>query len=244
MTDTLFNTDGNVNLDDNKDYFEELVGEGKRYRDPKELAKSKAHADAHIEQLQAELAGLRQELKTRTAVEDFLKRGAQPVVPSTPQTDEEEEGNTATPQGIKPEDIEKLLETKLQEREKKLAEDRNFALVKDTLKQKFGPQFGQKLQEVVNKFGVTQEYVNHLAKTQPKLLLGMIGEPAQNQQGNLFAPPDNAINTAAFGNQPSNGKDWNYYEKMRKENPNEYWTPRVQNEMFQQAKLLGDRFKT
>src|SRR5688500_15910791 len=60
-------------FDQDKDYFSELVGEDKKFKTPADLARAKAESDAFIERLKQENSGLRNELKTRTTMEDFMK---------------------------------------------------------------------------------------------------------------------------------------------------------------------------
>src|SRR4029450_8159059 len=73
MTD-LFSDESDINVDPNKNYLEELVGEGKKFKTPEDLARGKAESDSFIERLQKELHGLRNELKSRLQLEEVVDR--------------------------------------------------------------------------------------------------------------------------------------------------------------------------
>lgn len=65
----LFDTvsdDEIVTLDDSVDYVAELVGEGKKFREIKDLAKGKVESDRYIEVLTKKLDDAVKELNTRT----------------------------------------------------------------------------------------------------------------------------------------------------------------------------------
>src|SRR5688500_13285080 len=78
MTDAnLFKTpenDGPDPVDEDKDGEAELVGEGKKFKDHKSLAKGKAESDAFISHLQKELAEMREELNKRITFEDLMTK--------------------------------------------------------------------------------------------------------------------------------------------------------------------------
>src|SRR5688572_23205514 len=94
MTDSLLGGQDN-GFDDTKDYFTELVGDGKKFNDEKALAKGKAFADHHISLLEAEKAEmveehrkLREELNARAALEELIDQmKKEPTEPKLPQMD-------------------------------------------------------------------------------------------------------------------------------------------------------------
>ena len=42
--------------------------------------------------------------------------------------------------------------------------------------------------------------------------------------------------------QASNVRNWNYYQNLRRENPNQYYSPKVQQQMIQDRMQMGDKF--
>ena len=72
---TLFDNTEVDNEDVNLDTevtLEDLVGEGKKYRDPNALAKSRVEADRYIKKLEAEHKQMREELTSRQALADLV----------------------------------------------------------------------------------------------------------------------------------------------------------------------------
>src|SRR6478752_10635011 len=50
-----------VQIDPNKNYLEELVGEGRKFKSPEELARGKAESDLYIEHMKGRMDELRQD---------------------------------------------------------------------------------------------------------------------------------------------------------------------------------------
>jgi hypothetical protein len=42
--------------------------------------------------------------------------------------------------------------------------------------------------------------------------------------------------------QTSAERDWSYYQKLRRENQSQYYTPKIQRQLMEDKKRLGDRF--
>lgn len=238
-----------------KDYFSELVGEGKKFKTPEDLAKGKAQSDAFIEQLKQEQAGLRAdlenaitELKSRKSVEELMDR----IQSSTTGTSTNSNGNTNTsdgdnnPPAFDPSKLDEIVEARLNKRETERAHQNNLLQVKTALQNQYGENYVTKLTETAEDLGLTKEALNAMAATQPKAFLKLMGVGNEQKapaprQGDLFAPPVSSQNFVPTAN---NEKNFSHYEQLRKSDPTKYWSPQVQNEMFQAASRLGDRFYT
>lgn len=251
---TLFDLDNlndenydDVTVEQDKDYFNELVGEGKKFKDPQSLAKGKMQSDMFIQKLQGELRELRERQKETTSVQELVEQ----VRKLTSRTNDSEPGNT-NPDDERDQNNNELSEDKLRElisqhlEADKSASKRkqNLESVKKTLESTWGSGYAKILKDRADELGVTPDYLNSMAAEQPKVFLRTIGlDSEQKASGDLFNPPRSSVNTASLGSA-NNGskKNFAFYEKMRKENPKEYSSARVQNEMFAQAKTLGDDF--
>ena len=123
MSDMTVFDDNEPEIDLEKDYLAELVGEGKRYKDPQVLARSAVEKDNFIERLKTEGAQLRAELNTRIKYEEFLDK-----LKSSPSRSNEEPQTPQEPANVfaKPEDIDRLIDQKIQQREQQGVAERNL----------------------------------------------------------------------------------------------------------------------
>ncbi len=244
MTDSLFNkVDADPVVDPEKNWLEELVGDGKKFKDPVELARGKAEADAFIARLTREQEELRRELNTRITLEQYLDKMGTPPGPSDRSGDQMNEPKVVPPeQPLKPEDIERLIETKVVQREQQRIQSQNKAEVQVKLVQAFGDNYVPKLQEVATSLGLTPEAVDRMAAETPKALLKLLGadQPGQPQSsGSLFVPPTNSVRPSG----PSSGeRTMKFYQDLRAKDPKTYHSAANQNRMHQDALKLGEKF--
>lgn len=231
-------------VDESKDYLSELVGEGKKFKDHASLARGKAESDLYIEQLKRELAGLRGELNQRLTLEDFMTKMKEGKETQTPSKVEE----TVTPEkkpekpSITPEDIETLLDKKLREKEAVNQAKTNLNFVKQELSRHFGTDFQSKLKDRLSSLGIGEDFANEVAAKSPKAFLSLLGvDEKPNPQPNT---PRGTVNSGSFTPtaQQAGIKTFKDYEKMRKENPAQFWTPAIQNEIFKRASEMGEAF--
>lgn len=236
-------------VDPNKDWIEEYVGEGKKFKDVADLARGKAHSDAFIYRLQKEQEELRKELNTRIKLEEFMDRmnsqntsGANQATQTAGQgnqTDGTASSATSTP------DIEQLIEERLAAKEAELRSRQNLEVAKQRLEEAFGENYSTELASRTESLGLSKEFVANLAKTQPKALFALLGIDSQQQQrknDDIFTAPRGSVNTSGLNQGQSGEKTWSHYEKMRKQNPSVYWSTQVQNEIHRAAAKLGERF--
>jgi hypothetical protein len=261
VTDSIFNTASDQTggdppaIDPNKNYVEELVGEGKKFKTVEDLARSIIHKDHFIDRLKGETEGLRTELNTRLTLEQYLdKMGMQNNQNqnsnngrSDDPLNEPKGDRTDTSSSLKPEDIERLIETKVTEREQQRIQSQNKADVQRKLVEAFGENYVPKLKETADALGLTPEVVDRMAAETPKALLRLLGadNPQQStatQQGNsLFVPPQNQQSVRS-NSGPSGDKTKAFYDALKQKDPKGYWSPAVQNQMHKDAMRLGERF--
>ena len=125
----LFDPTNAPQLDETKDYLTELVGDGKKFKDVKDLAKGKAFSDLHIQTLEKTLNQMREELQTRKTAEELINQ----IALTKPTANPDRTGDNLPPDadagkiksGLTPEDVEKLFA----EREGKQRRENNLATV-------------------------------------------------------------------------------------------------------------------
>jgi hypothetical protein len=262
LTD-LFNTPPQTpEVDPNKKYYEELVGEDKKFKTNEDLAKAKAESDRFIQQLQGELAGIRQELSTRQTLEELMtKVGSQRVPENTP-------GNNQNPNGdddgknvkaLSEEDIARLVEDRLTKAERARVQNSNLETVKQTLMESFGSDYVTHLKAKAAELGVSEEYLNSMAKETPKAFLKLVeadGEGSARRSeaaakratpvaGGLFTPPSGAniqSTNQSKGFSPTGTPKMSFYENIKRTDPAKYWSAAIQNKMHKDAIALGEAF--
>jgi hypothetical protein len=252
LTDLFTQTTGNTEIDPNKKYYEELVGEDKKFKTNEDLAKSKAESDRFIQQLQGELAGIRQELSTRQTLEELMTKVGAPKAPeNTP-------GNNQNPNGdddgknvktFSEEDIARLVEDRLSKAERARVHSSNLETVKQALQESIGPDYVTHLKAKAAELGVSEEYLNSMAKETPKAFLKLVeadgAKRATPVAGGLFTPPSGAniqSTNQSRGFAPSGTPKLSYYENIKRSDPAKYWSAAVQNKMHKDAIALGDAF--
>jgi len=251
--DLLDDTDhkDQIEIDPNKDYFAELTGPGGKFDRTKyesesdmykAIARGKVEADKYVDHLKARHDELRQDWsklreeynagpKLKEYLDQLVSRQSQndhitpPVEDKQPVFDSNE--------------LEKLLETKLSAREQLRKEEANYKLVESKLTEHYGSNYQSVLKQQVDQLGLDKDFVNELARKHPAVLfrtLGLDGKKPDNFQ----VPPMSSQRIDPFA---STTKRTNaYYQKLRKENPTAYRSPKIQDQMFKDAIALGDEF--
>lgn len=221
--------------------IEDFVGEGKKYASVEEAAKANIHAQGFIEQLKRENEGMREDIerlqreaeKGRT-LEEVEQRLAGRM--ATQKTTEESQGPSA-------QDIETLLETRIGERlpeylkefQSRQTAEQNEAVVSEQLRQRYGEKAKEALGERAKELGMSLDDMRSLAQRSPKAVLGLFPESSR-----VTPATKGSVNTEAVTG--SGERSNQYYSNLRRENPKEYWSPRVQQQMFQDRKRLGNEF--
>lgn len=222
-------------VDPNKNYLEELVGEGKKFSSPEELARGKAEADAHIARIEAEQNRLRSDLNTRISLEEFLDQiRTNPPLPARSNDDEPHQREPGTDKSVTAEEIERLLEMKLSQKDQERRAQSNTNAVRQKLQETYGPSYAQHVKKQAEELGVSEQYIRDLAATSPSVLYRLLG--IDKAKDDVFSAPPRSQST----NIPSvKGKGKSYYDKIYEEKPSEYWSPKIQNEIFERVKEIG-----
>lgn len=238
--DNLFD-DKNIEpqIDPNKNYFEELVGDDKKFKTPELLAKGKAEADNYIKTLERQLdiqredfEKLDQEYKSAASLRELLDQyKTQQHTSSEPPID----AKVIEQPSFDPNQLDSLIDKKIERREVEHKLKSNLDTVKSKLQEEFGPQYQTKLKQHVDELGLSIEDVNDLARKSPKAFFKTLGFDAPKDQSDLFqAPPRSSERSDSF-KPNAELRDWAYYEKMRKDNPTLYKSQKTHVQMHKDA---------
>lgn len=201
-----------------------------------ELAKKSAHADQFIEFLKEQNAAQKVELDARidaAATLEEIKNKQEVVVPKQ----EEPTGSR-----LDPEDVKNLVEqTIVQNAEKKTVET-NQAAVDAKVKEVYGEKASEFIAAKAIELGLSVTDLGGVAARSPTAFFNLVGMVAQ--QPSAPAGTTQGINTEALEQRhtPNAEGTWGYYERLRKENPKEYFSPRVQQRLFADRKRLEENF--
>jgi hypothetical protein len=204
------------------------------------LKKAKAHSDAHIKNLEREQAELRKELETRLSLEQFRDEILSSKTPSS-NPDNHPGENEQVDESISRDDVARLVKETINQERSQAEKNRNRALVAEGLQKAWGSNFQQKLAQRAQELGMTREQFNELASSSPQGFLAMVN-PTPSSQIPSVSPPQ-SDRTPARGNQ--NTQNLEHFKKMRKEDPNRYWSPQVQKQIHRletEAAARGESF--
>lgn len=152
-----------------QEIFEELVGEGKKYSSPEELAKAYFHANSHISKLEQENEQYRVKTQAAKSVDEILAQLQQRGSDADKMADE------ATPES-KPErtndDVESLVQKALEAKLKERDSAGNQKQVAAKLREKFGDAAGKVFDEKSKELGLDLE---SLAGQSPAAVLSIFG---------------------------------------------------------------------
>ena len=232
-------------------YVEQLVGEGKKFKDNEDLARGKVESDKHISNLEKEMSGLREDLNSRLNMQSFLDRlentggvtepGATPA--STEGNAEDRGTATADAANLSMKDVEALVSQKLKETTVESQRNANTQSVISKLETTFGSTYGDKVLEATNELGVGKEFMMDLAASNPGAFLKLVGAdktPTAPADPSTYTIPRTQVTTS---NIPTSGvKRDSYYRDLRKNDAKRFWSPKVQSEMHREAIKQGESF--
>jgi uncharacterized coiled-coil protein SlyX len=161
-----------------------LVGAGMKYATPEDALQSIPHAQHHIERLEEEMAGLREDLSKRKAVEDVLQE-----INKTPTEVQSEPQFTQ-------EQLDALIDTRLATKEAQTVAQSNTDSVVTELEKVFGDK--DKANEMYKQkaldLGLSLDYINNLSATSPNAVFELFG---LSQQAPLATKIGSNINSEA-----------------------------------------------
>lgn len=249
MSEDLFGKPNVPTIDPDKDYFAELVGDNAKFKTPQALARGKVESDLHISRLESELNELRTDLAKAKTMQDFLDQldaranrnvSREPELGNQPANQDNGELPHKS-NALSRDDVLGLLRQE-QEAERQA---RNVNAVTQALKDVWGGDYQNELRKAAQEVGVSDKFLEDMAKTNPQAFLKLVGADKPNSANAnakaVFSPLGTQVNTSARPPQVQE-KDYAYYENLRKTNPTLYHSPAIQNERWAQAKKLGEKF--
>jgi hypothetical protein len=225
-------------------YYDDLVGEGKKFSSTEALARGKHESDLYVAQLQAENAGMRATIAQQESVSDMLDKAldgqAAPQEPATPA----DTPSDPAASGISPEEIQKLVEAQVNSRLSAEQKKENVLSCHDAAKAAFGEGYVEVLTTKAAELGLDQKFLEGLAADQPtafkELLVSGAEKTAEGTSPALESTLPASSSVPTVMGAPV--KNYAYYELLRKKDKVAYWSAPVQQEIYAAAREQGEDF--
>lgn len=247
MSDTVFDkgdnpTNESVTADNSEqnnqpsltlpDGVEELIGEGKKYKSLEDALKSIPHAQTHISSLEREMAELREDLAKRLSAEEVLKK--------IQERDKAPEKENTTPT-LDTDTLKNLVKDTYKEMTAEEKARANVLKVDGKMKEVYGDKAREIIATKAEELGVTVDFLASTAATSPQGFFKLVGLEDKK------AAPTNterhgSVNTETLNTETAEQYTYKWFQKLRKENPREYYKPDVQRLLHKKAAEMGDAF--
>lgn len=238
----LDDVDDQITIDPNKDYLADLVGDGKKFKSPEDLAKGKFYADQTIEVMKRRMDELREEYKkereqnlTRAQLEEVLKGFQQaPASNALPLVNED------TKPVFDPAQLDSLVANKYQELKEKEKQEANYSVVKAKLTEKYGSNYKDVLSKQMEDLGLSADEVDTMARRNPTVFIKAFG--LDQKPSDSYQPP---VRSSTQGFAPTSGKKrtWAWYQELKKNQPKVYHDPKTNQQMMADYAELKDDFE-
>lgn len=235
-------------LNENTDYFAELVGENKKFKDEKALAKGKYEADLYVKSLEKSLDEMRSDYEEArkqnmagARLEELIDRLNKSSNSNSEQNPPaKEDGNT--PNTVKPEDFNKLIEAKIAETKVREKEEANYENVQAKLRERFGNNAANVLEQQRQTLGLSVDDTKALARKSPAAFFRLMQLDQTQQQDGFQSPPRSNIRNDNF--LPNVQKrTWSWYQDLKKKDRALYYAPKTIGQMHRDHAELGREFE-
>lgn len=149
-----------------------------KYKDLNTALEALSASQQFIPQLQNENAELKKQMEEMDAklkqmgnIEDFVNR----VSPNQPATPPAEPATPVQPQGLGEEEIAKLLDQRLDQRNQTQREQENYATVVGKLTESYGDKAGEVIRQRAKELNTTPEALRDIAKSNPTMAMNLLG---------------------------------------------------------------------
>lgn len=231
-----------------QDFFQELVGEGKKFKDQQDLAKGKWQSDHYIktlemqkDELRKDYLKLKEDYEARAKLEELIDQLHKQPFQQPPINDNTPPVKMDKP-GLDSSQIESLVSNKIQEHEASKKQNDNFNSVKNKLKERYGSNYQDALKQQIEELGITEDYANTLARNNPTVFNRTFGLDTPVQQQSFQTPPRSTRISDNFNQKGSQKRTWSYYQELKSKNPKIYYDPKIAVQMDKDMQELGNAF--
>jgi len=225
-------------------FVDHLVGDGKKFKDIEALAKGKLEADRHIGEITKTLDELRAELAKQDYAKNLLEqmsKGSETGAEQPPPVTTSSSNTENTTQSAS--DIESLVEKVITAKEKNKTASQNISVVGEEMQKQYGDKTAEVLKAKSLELNMSLDRLKEIAAESPTAFFQLIGVKKMGEKTSTSTgvTTQSTIRSENF-NSYSQDRNFDYYQKLRKENRSLYYSPKIQNTMLQDRERLGDRF--
>lgn len=217
--------------------FNDIVGEGKKYKNPDDLAKAYANIEAHARKIEAENATIRAERDAREANPN--------PNPNPSVRQEQPQGSdlnpVTPPQAPKPDAVD--FRSQIREEVKALNETERATANAEAAANKLVDIYGSPLeankavQTRAQELGVSVDWLRDSAARSPNAFYATMGIGDNTPSRSTPASGDGVrMNTGTAQ------RNFEYFDKIRKDDPKLYFSANTQREMMAAARTQGADF--
>lgn len=220
-------------------YFDELVGDGKKYKDERDLAKAKYNADMFIEQLKKENAQVREELSKRLSAEEMLEKYNQSNANKNVNDGPQGQQTLGSGEVKSKEDLESIVANTLKKQKEEEIRSNNIKSVTEKLTEAYGQKTKDVLVQKAKELGMTVADLQSTASKSPKAFYNLIGlnniDSGLNKNNiDIMSNSVNTSNESFTGNAASNTAQ--YFKNLYKSDKRKYFSSAVQKQIFEAVK--------
>jgi hypothetical protein len=220
-------------------FLTELVGEGKKYKTPEDLAKSRIEADKHIARIERENAELRAKVESEENVVAQVDELREELRKLRGNSEAVLQPKARTEQALTAAEISRIVETTVTERERSKTSAENIGRVQSEMIKRYGSF--EKAQEALatraKELGLELDFLADMAGKSPSAFFNAVfGEKSTNKTGSTSSDltkgsvPRSDISATDTTTQKPGTKA--YYEQIRKTDPVRYRSKAVQAEIM------------
>lgn len=226
-----------TNKDTTSNPSTDFIGEGKKYKTEADAIASIPHAQKHIDNLEKQIKEMRDTIAMQ---EDKLKHSST-VDDLMNKIDSRKAGNENTTQNPSVHELTETVERIVEQRDASKRYKENALSVTSKLTEMFGDQAEAKYIAKANELGLDVAALNELSRISPKAVLEYFNVKEPSGKATVVGH-NKSVNTEMLlrTNNTVQPGTFAYYETLRKENPSQYFSTKVQRAMISDLDRLGE----
>lgn len=225
---------------------DDLVGEGKKYKTAEDALASIPHAQTHIASLERQLKEMRETYESKSSQEELLKQVLEKLSGQTSREEPADQSAVQSKGEAETPDIATLIKQTAAEElprlfsdlTKKQKAEENVARVTRELVERFGgaDEARKAMANKAKELGLSGEELRQLAAGSPTAVLAYFPRSGDSRA------TQGSVNTSAMPSTDSSTRNYEYYDKLRKQDPKRYFDPKVQLQLQKDAQAMGEAF--
>lgn len=244
---------------ENDSFLDKYVGEGKKYATVEDLAKAYDHANSHIEEMKNDNGHLREEFEMfREFTTAQLAKGTDKNASGKENLSDDNKGQNelspepkpapAPPNGkVEEVDLDARIAKALEEKDEQKRLEANARIAEEVMVKHFGSkeEGAAAIRKRAEELGVSPNWLASTAFQSPKaFFVSMNINPDETPRSTSTPNASSDVNAQrlADANPAIKPGTYAFYQKLRKDNPREYWSFDVQKRFMEDALRMGPDF--